>query len=86
MWRKLAFWAVGSLLCVAGILLVGAVLMIGPQNVWGLLRFDQRREGSLEVGDTAPDVELHAIDGVTKERLHTRIQGRPLVLIFGSYT
>lgn len=75
---------------VAGILLVAAaataLVKIGPRNVWGMIRYDQRREGSLQVGDQAPDVMLTALDGVTRERLHDRIGPRPVVLIFGSYT
>lgn len=61
------------------------VYRIGPRNAWGMLRYDQRQEGSLRVGDRAPDVALTALDG-SPVRLHDRIGARPLVLIFGSYT
>lgn len=61
------------------------VYRIGPRNVWGMMRYDQRREGDLRVGDRAPDVALTALDG-TEVRLSDRIGSRPLVLIFGSYT
>jgi hypothetical protein len=61
------------------------VFRIGPRNVWGMMRYDQRRDGDLRVGDRAPDVALAALDG-TQVRLSDRIGGRPLVLIFGSYT
>jgi hypothetical protein len=61
------------------------VVQIGPRNVWGMLRYDHRREGDLVVGDLAPDVVLTALDG-TSVRLHERIGARPVVLIFGSYT
>jgi hypothetical protein len=72
---------------VAVVLAAGAFMVyrIGPSNVWGMLRYDQRQEGSLRVGDRAPDVTLTALDG-TPVRLQDRIGGRPLVLIFGSYT
>jgi hypothetical protein len=73
-----------GLLVVAG---VGFVLIrMGPRNVWGLLRYDQRREGALKVGDRAPDVALVALDGASRVRLAERIGGRPLVLTFGSFT
>ena len=36
---------------------------IGPRNIIGMLRYDQRREGKLQVGDVAPDVELVRPDG-----------------------
>ena len=63
------------------------VVQIGPYNIYGMLRYDQRREGDLLVGQKAPDVALTALDGVTRVRLHERTgAGRPTVLIFGSYT
>ena len=75
---------------VFGILLVAAaataLVKIGPRNVWGMIRYDQRREGPLAVGDPAPDVMLTALDGVTRVRLHDHVGQRPVVLIFGSYT
>lgn len=75
---------------VFGLVLVAAaataLVKIGPRNVWGMIRYDQRREGSLQVGDRAPDLVLTALDGVTPVRLHDRIGKRPVVLIFGSYT
>jgi hypothetical protein len=61
------------------------VYRMGPSNVWGMLRYDQREEGALRVGDPAPDVTLLALDG-SRVRLHERTGGRPAVLIFGSYT
>ena len=49
-------------------------------------KYDIRSEGTLQVGDLAPDLELERLDGsgkVTFSQLHT---DRPLVLLFGSYT
>ena len=63
-----------------------AAYSIGPRNIIGMLRYDQRREGDLKVGDKAPDVVLKALDGVTDVRLLDTMRGKPLVLIFGSYT
>jgi hypothetical protein len=81
MWRRL--------LLVVAVLVVGAagwlVWQIGPRNVIGLLLYDQRREGKLRLGDLAPDVELARLDGGTL-RLADQIGGKPLVLIFGSFT
>jgi len=62
------------------------VYQIGPRNIIGMLRYDQRREGDYKVGDKAPDAVLKALDGVTDVRLLDARQGKPLILIFGSYT
>ena len=77
-------------LVVLGLLVVaiagGASLLIGPRNLIGMWRYDQRREGTLEVGEPAPDVELIALDGVSAVHLRDSIGEKPLVIIFGSYT
>lgn len=68
--------------------IVGAVMVwrIGPRNVIGMIRYDQRKEGRLQPGDAAPDVALVALDGKTPVRVAEKIGGKPLVLVFGSYT
>jgi hypothetical protein len=69
------------------VLLVSAfVWWIGPKNVYGMLRYDQRREGDLAVGHAAPDISLVSLDGRTRVRLAEEIGAKPLVIIFGSYT
>jgi hypothetical protein len=83
MWKK-------ALLAVL-VLLVGAaayaVISFGPRNIIGMLRYDQRQEGSLKVGDTAPNVDLLALDGKTPVPLKDSIGGsKPVVLVFGSFT
>jgi hypothetical protein len=76
-------------LLVLGLAVLGVagymVMQIGPRNVVGLLRYDQRHAGRLRVGDPAPDVTLTALDG-TSRRLLAGSGGRPVVLVFGSYT
>ncbi len=65
----------------------GMTYMIGgPRNLIGMLRYDQRQEGSLKVGDRAPDVTLYALDGKTPVRLSQELGGKPTVLVFGSFT
>lgn len=83
--KKLAVRALLAVVALA--LLVGGYMLfrIGPRNVWGMMRYDQRRDGDLQVGDRAPDVALTALDG-SRVRLADRIGSRPLVLVFGSYT
>jgi hypothetical protein len=59
---------------------------IGPRNIIGMIRYDQRQEGTLKPGDTAPDVTLISLDGKTPVRVSEQVGGKPLVLVFGSYT
>jgi hypothetical protein len=82
--RKLwiAAGIVGGLALIAGIAMV---VMIGPRNVIGMIRYDQREEGRLKVGDPAPDVALLALDG-TPVRLASRFGTKPTVIVFGSFT
>jgi hypothetical protein len=77
--------AVGAALLVLAVPAAG-VAWIGPRNVIGMLRYDQREEGRLKVGDPAPDLELLAVDGERRERISAHIGEKPLVLIFGSFT
>jgi hypothetical protein len=44
------------------------------------------REGRLRVGDAAPDFTLKTLDGQSAVRLSEWRGGRPVVLVFGSYT
>lgn len=76
----------------AGLALLGALGMagymmyrMGPQDFFGMLRYDQREEGALAVGHAAPDVVVRALDG-SQAHLRDRFGNRPVVLIFGSYT
>ena len=70
------------------VVLVAAAFLwvVGPRNVLGMLRYDQRREGDLRVGVPAPDVSLVALDGRTPVRIADSIGKQPLVMVFGSYT
>lgn len=77
----------------AVVLLLGAAALAGftyviggPSMLIGMLRYDERDEGTLQVGDVAPDVELVALDGVTRAGLLAERGDRPLVLVFGSFT
>ncbi len=82
LFKKILLIAVLLLAAAAGVI----AWKIGPRNVIGMLRYDQRKEGSLKVGDRAPDVSLVSLDGKTPVRLSEHVGGKPLVLVFGSYT
>ena len=86
---KRAFIALG-LVMVLGL----ASWYLGPKiyrraliNAWiHYNEYDIRREGSLRVGDPAPDLELLRVSGGGTARLSDYWAEKPLVLIFGSYT
>jgi len=66
--------------------LAGFTYMVGgPRNLIGMLRYDQREEGRLRVGDPAPDILLTALDGHRSPLLADR-GDKALVLVFGSFT
>lgn len=76
--------------------IVGAVVLIGGVGLWAFLeaqkrawikvdQYDIRTEGSLRVGDLAPDLALAIVGGETTN-LSELWAGKPLVLTFGSYT
>lgn len=76
------------LLVVAAVVAAAAAFMvyrIGPRNVIGMIRYDQRREGDLKVGHRAPEMQLVALDGKTTVPLLGK-GDKPTVLIFGSFT
>ncbi len=88
-WKRIWKWlAVG----VAALLLAtfaGLCVMAGsPRDVYGMVRyaFPHMHRGTLHAGDDAPDVRLLALDGVSHFHIRERTSGKPLVLIFGSYT
>jgi len=63
-----------------------ALVVIGPKDLIGMLRYDQRQEGTLKTGELAPDVTLVSLDGAAPVSLSSKIGPRPLVLVFGSFT
>jgi hypothetical protein len=78
--------SVGVLLVIA---FVGLSFMAGsPKDAIEMVRYalPYMHLGTLKAGDSAPDVRLVALDGETRFHLHERTKGRPLVLIFGSFT
>jgi len=76
------------LVVLAIVLLAAAVVVakIGPRNIIGMIRYDQRRDGDLKVGDRAPDALLVGLDGKRNVSLLRDRGGKPMVLIFGSFT
>ena len=68
---------------------VGLSLMAGsPKDAYFMVRYalPYMHTGKLKVGDEAPDARLVALDGTTRFHIRERTNGRPLVLVFGSFT
>jgi len=68
----------------------GAIMAKVPGVAMMVLPFEplwmRARQGNLRVGDPAPDFALPRLDEAGAVRLSAELRGRPVVLIFGSYT
>ena len=87
--KRFLKWAMGVVLVLA-VVVVGALsYMAGsPKDALYMVRyaFPHMHRGTLKVGDDAPDVRLLGLDGQTRFHIRERTAGRPLVLVFGSFT
>ena len=77
--------------------IAGSFLAATAAGAWGFFEatkrawihyndYDIRSEGTLRVGDWAPDLALANADGSGEMRLADLFAEKPLVLVFGSYT
>ena len=82
LWKKILLVVVALLFAAGGLM----AWKIGPKNIIGMFRYDQRQEGRLHVGDRAPAVALMGLDGKSTVRPADAIGEKPLVLVFGSFT
>jgi hypothetical protein len=84
-WR----WTIGVvaflLLAAFGVL---SFMAGSPKDAYGMVRYalPHMHRGTLKVGDDAPDSRLVALDGASGFHIRERTGGRPLVLVFGSFT
>jgi hypothetical protein len=81
------------ILIALAVLLVGLFALFswmagGPKDALYMVRYalPHMHVGNLKVGDQAPDAKLVALDGETRFHIRERTNGRPLVLVFGSFT
>jgi len=68
---------------------VGLSILAGsPKDAIGMVRYalPHMHRGTLQVGSDAPDATLVSLDGATRFHIRERTTGRPLVLVFGSFT
>ena len=87
--NRTLLWTAVSLGGVVVLAYVGlSILAGGPKDAIEMLRFalPYMHRGKFKVGDRAPDAQLVALDGATRFHIRERNHGRPLVLVFGSFT
>ena len=84
-----AKWLGISLLILIVAVYVGLSIMAGgPNDAFYMVRYalPHMHRGNLKVGDQAPDARLVALDGSSSFHIREKTAGRPLVLVFGSFT
>jgi hypothetical protein len=82
-------WTLGVAFGLLVAAFVGLSFMAGsPKDAVYMVRYalPHMHRGTLKVGDEAPDARLLALDGETRFHIRERTGGRPLVLVFGSFT
>jgi cytochrome oxidase Cu insertion factor (SCO1/SenC/PrrC family) len=83
----LKWMAVGLGVLVVAVYVALSIMAGGPKDAFQMVRFalPYMHRGNLHVGDHAPDVTLVSLDGGSFQ-LRDPLQGKPLVLVFGSFT
>jgi len=82
-------WILIALAVLVVAIYVGLSIMAGgPKDALYMVRYalPHMHRGNLKVGDQAPDARLVELDGSTRFHIRERTAGRPLVLVFGSFT
>ncbi len=82
-------WSLIAVAALVVLVFIGLSIMAGgPKDAYGMVRYalPHMHRGNLKVGDDAPDARLVALDGNTVFHIRERTAGRPLVLVFGSFT
>jgi hypothetical protein len=87
--KRFLKWSLGVVLVLTAVAVGALSYMAGsPKDALYMVRyaFPHMHRGTLKVGDEAPDARLLALDGTTRFHIRERTAGRPLVLVFGSFT
>ena len=80
--------AIGLVALVVAAYVVLSIMAGGPKDALQMVRYalPHMHRGNLHVGYQAPDVKLVSVDGASTFQLREHLQGKPLVLVFGSFT
>jgi hypothetical protein len=87
--NPIANWSLLSFAVLVVAAFIGLSIMAGgPKDAFQMVRYalPYMHRGTLKVGDAAPDAVLVNLDGASRFRIRQRVEGRPLVLVFGSFT
>jgi hypothetical protein len=86
--RTVQWFGISLLVLFVAIYVLLSVMAGGPKDALYLVRyaFPHMHRGNLKVGDQAPDARLVALDGSSRFHIREKTSGRPLVLVFGSFT
>jgi len=82
-------WTLGLVLFLLVAAFAGLSFIAGsPKDAYGMVRYalPHMHRGTLKPGDDAPDARLVMLDGANSFHIRERTAGRPLVLVFGSFT
>ncbi len=82
-------WIGISLGILAVLAYIGLSFMAGgPKDALYMVRYalPHMHRGNLKIGDAAPDARLVALNGSDHFHIRERSSGKPLVLVFGSFT
>ena len=86
--RALKWIGISLLVLVVAAYIVLSIMAGGPKDALYMVRYalPHMHRGALKAGDQAPDARLVALDGSTTFHIREKAAGRPLVLVFGSFT
>lgn len=86
--QPLKWFGISLLALIVAAYVALSILAGGPRDALYMVRYalPHMHRGALKVGDQAPDARLVALDGSTTFHIREKTAGRPLVLVFGSFT
>jgi len=87
--KRMWTWIAITFGAVLALVFVGLSVMAGsPKDALQMVRYalPYMHRGDLKAGDAVPDIQLVTLDGQSRFPLRGEMKGRPLVLVFGSFT